>query len=228
MLFYFIEWEIIKKQAIIYSDLEIMLMANKSLLMNLNSPFFFRICQDNYEKFNGCGSQLLALEKDQFDEVNQAIRNELQDERDKYGAIVIVFAAMCLEAFIYDYAVYYLSESCVKKLDKNSHIKKWDVIPKLVTGNQIPRDSKAFELLKELVKNRKNFVHSKSKRMPENRDDEFFDNIEDNKPSEEKQRAKNAHRAYQTVKEIFVELDKIDSGDIKRTLLWRFFAKRLL
>ena len=196
--------------------------------MNLNSPFFFRICRDNYKKFKSCEGQLLVLEKDESGKVNQATRDELQDERDKYGAIVIVFAVMCLEAFIYDYAVYNLPKSCAKKLDKCGHIKKWETIPKLVTGNQIHRDSKAFELLKELVKNRKNFIHSKSKPMPENRDDVFFDNIEDNKPKEENQRAKNAHRAYQTVKEIFIELDKIDSGDIKKTGLWEFFAKELL
>ena len=203
-------------------------MTNRRPLMNLNSPFFFRICEDNYKRFKNCEHELLALPKDEFVEFNHDRRNELQDERDKYGTIVVVFAAMCLEAFIYDYAVHYLSESCAKKFDRYSHIKKWEVIPKQVTGTQIPANSKAFELLRELIKNRKNFVHTKSKRMPENRDDEFFDNVENNKVKEERQRATNAHKAYQTLKEIFIELDKIDSGDIKKTGLWQFFAKKFL
>ena len=90
----------------------------------------------------------------------------------KHRASAIIFGAMCLEAFIYDYAAHNFSDTYVKKyLDKLGLKAKWLIIPKLVTGKDFPTDSKAFQGLQKLIEERNKLVHYKS--QPEPSDEEF-------------------------------------------------------
>ena len=78
--------------------------------------------------------------------------------------IIVVFAGMFLEAFIFDYASSRLSKSYVKKyLDKLDMSSKWIVIPKLTTNKNFPPQSEAFSFLQEISSQRNKFVHYKSK-----------------------------------------------------------------
>lgn len=75
-----------------------------------------------------------------------------------------LFAAMCLEAFIYDYAATSFTDTYVRKyLDKLDLVAKWVVIPKLALGIEFPRDTQAFEYLRAIKKERDKLVHSKSR-----------------------------------------------------------------
>jgi len=85
----------------------------------------------------------------------------------EYRVIATIFGALCLEAFIYDYAAIHFSDTHARKyLEKVGFISKWVIIPKLVTGSDFPTDSQAFELLLKLNKERDRLVHAKSKPMP--------------------------------------------------------------
>lgn len=75
-----------------------------------------------------------------------------------------LFAAMCLEAFIYDYAATSFTDTYTHKyLDKLDLVAKWVVIPKLVLGIEFPRDTQPFEHLRAIKKERDKLVHSKSR-----------------------------------------------------------------
>ena len=60
-------------------------------------------------------------------------------EQGKHSIVTVVFSAMAVEAYIYDYAARNLSDSFVKKyLDKLDLVSKWVVIPLIVTGKEFP------------------------------------------------------------------------------------------
>jgi hypothetical protein len=82
---------------------------------------------------------------------------------------VIAFATMFLECIIWDYAATNTSQLLTEKaLGKMSLLGKWQVIPKLVNNNKnINIDSDGIGLLKKLVDERNDIVHSKSKPVPE-------------------------------------------------------------
>jgi len=82
----------------------------------------------------------------------------------RYLMVQHVYAAMCLEAFIYDYGATNLGDTYVKKyLDKLDLVAKWVIIPRLVLGKEIARDGQAFEHLRFIKKERDRLVHSKSR-----------------------------------------------------------------
>ncbi len=75
-----------------------------------------------------------------------------------------LFAAMCLEAFIYDYAATNFSDTYVKKyIDKLDLVSKWVVVPKLVLGKEFPRSSRSFSFIRSIKRERDKLVHSKSR-----------------------------------------------------------------
>ncbi len=94
------------------------------------------------------------------------LSQELRPAEEKlanYCLITIVFSALAVEGYIYDYAARKLTDEFVDEhIDKLSVIDKLIVVTKLVTGKDFPKDGKAFCLLKELIKNRNKIVHSKS------------------------------------------------------------------
>jgi hypothetical protein len=139
-----------------------------------------------------------------------------------HSASTVVFGAMCLEAFIYDYAAHNISDRYTKKyLDKLDLVSKWVVIPKLVTGKEFPRQSQAFRLLKQLVKARNDLVHYKSRALPTKKE-EWGKAIEEM----EKEDEANTVNAYQAVKEVLTELRKLE-GDAKENKWWSFRANRI-
>lgn len=201
----------------------------------LNSPFYFRICKENYKQFKKYETQLASLANELDFDLYQSDRRK--DKQDKCRTIVVVFASMCLEAFIYDYAAYHLSDSFVRDhLDRLKLESKWAVAIQLATGKQFPRTSKAFGLLKNLRKVRNAFVHSKSKFLSLNLNDvsQCFSFVGRYRKllkwakEHDKQMIADTHKAYEAIKEAFIELDKLDNSNFKTTALWQFFKRELL
>ena len=80
-----------------------------------------------------------------------------------WSIISVVFSAMSIESFIYNYAASYLNDKYVKEhLDKLGVVDKWVIIPRLITGKQINKSECAFNLLKEVIGFRNEYVHNKS------------------------------------------------------------------
>lgn len=91
----------------------------------------------------------------------------VEAELAKLASITIVFAMISVEAHIYDYAARHFTDSFVKKyIDKLDPISKWVIVPKLITGKELPRGGEWFQLLKNLVRERNSIIHSKSSEGP--------------------------------------------------------------
>lgn len=99
-----------------------------------------------------------------FSELLQdALENKQNIEKRRIQAIV--FAHFCLEAFIYDYAIYALGERFTKKyVERMPFLSKWLFIPNYCMGMTFNKErSKGWELLTRLNTERNNHVHCKSK-----------------------------------------------------------------
>lgn len=91
----------------------------------------------------------------------------IEDEIADAASIVIVFAAIAAEAYIYDFAAKHLGDNYVERhLDKLSLQSKWVVVPKLVKGYTLASDGQAFQALVELSRDRNEIVHAKTREMP--------------------------------------------------------------
>jgi len=80
----------------------------------------------------------------------------------RLSIISIILCTMTLEAYINKYGATHLSRSYFDHyLDKLDIKSKWIIIPRLVTGNQIQTNSKAFKYLVNLISLRNKLVHVK-------------------------------------------------------------------
>ena len=88
---------------------------------------------------------------------------KLMDASKEAGCVTIVFAALTLEAMIYDFAASYLTDQYVKEhLDRLDPPSKWVVFSRLVSGHDFPKDHHSFELLQATFRARNELVHAKS------------------------------------------------------------------
>ena len=130
----------------------------------------------------------------------------------------VIFAHMCLEAFIYDYAAHHFSDAYAKKhLDKLDFLSKWVLIPKLVIGKDFPKESKAFEYLTKLNKHRNEMVHPKSKAMVDLVDNgmEFVKKLGPSIKKEAMSAVYIEHNPpFEMVMEVLTELRKLEGDDI--------------
>jgi hypothetical protein len=121
-------------------------------------PLFSSIVRENHEKMTRL--ELRAKKHGQAD-------IEADEEIAKTSIIVVVFSAMAIEAYIYDYAARHLGDTFVKDhLDKLDALSKWVIIPELVTGKEMPRNENWRERLNRLVKVRNSLIHHKSSDLP--------------------------------------------------------------
>lgn len=80
---------------------------------------------------------------------------------------VVVFSAMALEGYLYDYAASFLGDSFVDAhLDRLDMTSKWVLIPRLVAGYEVPREGETYPLVKRLQRRRHALVHRKSRGLP--------------------------------------------------------------
>ena len=135
---------------------------------------FSGIAKENHGKMMSLETQIKELEKrpTKTKGEDEAILFEqkitpLRKDLAKSSLIVIVFSTMAVEAYIYDYAARHLGDAYVKDhLDKLDTLSKWIVVPKLITGRELSRQQKWFELLKKLIKARNSIIHHKSSDAP--------------------------------------------------------------
>lgn len=181
---------------------------------------FFDICMESYESFQKSKAELQKIKRrgitkawDEFVNVTAEMRH--------HSASTVVFAALCLEAFIYDYAAHNFSDTYAKNyLDQLNLVSKWVVIPKLVTGKDFPTEGQAFEHLVKLRKARNDLVHYKSRPLPTNIREWAKVHVE-----MEKEDDANVVNAYQTVKEVLTELRKLE-GDGEWNQWWSYSAAK--
>ena len=87
----------------------------------------------------------------------------IQEKLDQVLLTTIVFSAMALEGYINFYAIKNFTKGYFEKhLDRIDIVTKWLLIPRLITGNEIPKDGRAFQLLNQLVSSRNYLVHAKA------------------------------------------------------------------
>ncbi|MFZ2148161.1 MAG: hypothetical protein WAV28_13160 [Sedimentisphaerales bacterium] len=169
---------------------------------------FFDICTESYNNFQKSKAELQRIKMGGVTEKAVDELNNVAAELNHHSASTVVFAALFLEAFIYDYAAANFSDTYTENyLDKLSLVSKWVVIPKLVTGKNFPTEGQAFEHLVKLHKARNSLVHYKSGPLPDN-----VEELERVFEKMEKEDDANVVNAYQTVKEVLTELRKLE-GD---------------
>jgi len=135
-------------------------------------------------------------------------------ELDRYWAEAVIFAALCLEAFVFDYASTHFTTGFAKDyLDGYDLKAKWVVIPRLVTGKDFPRNTEAFQHLGDLIRERNNLVHHKSQPMANFGQvlREMVEAVHANKGLPED---KAELDPYQTIIDVLTELKKLDVGTV--------------
>lgn len=118
---------------------------------------YFDIAQDEYVK-------CLDVASIDTSNMHPAEEVEISSRADEHAIKAIIFAALCVEAAINDYAGLHLGDSYSEKhLQNLDVVSKWVVIPTLVCGKSIDKSGPAFGALKKLVKARNKLVHNKSR-----------------------------------------------------------------
>jgi hypothetical protein len=173
---------------------------------------YFCLCLSQIKVYESICQEINLLQSKSIDkseeeshiaEMNLEVQYELQEQ-----AVLapIVFAAMCVEAFIYDYGASHLSDPYMtKRLDKLDVVSKLMVVTKLVLGKDFPVDGQAFEELQKLIKNRNRLVHFKSKKFDIKNSREAIEfrknlNVE---------LEKSMYDSVRTVRLLMIEMDKL-------------------
>lgn len=121
---------------------------------------YAEIAEEAYEAFHS--DLLKKLPKPPEDEDPEPYYAQ-QDRMLKAAIKTIVFAAMSLEASIYDLAAIHLTDDYVKQyLDKLDLLSKWLVIPRLLCGKSLDEQGPAIQALRGVIKSRNSLVHHKS------------------------------------------------------------------
>jgi hypothetical protein len=102
-----------------------------------------------------------------YDKICQADFDwDLLDERnamEKKIVKTIVFSAMCIEAFLNDYAAACLGDSdFYDNFDRLSTMSKFELIARFILCTEIEKDKSYYYHIKKLIKQRDSYVHSKS------------------------------------------------------------------
>jgi hypothetical protein len=138
----------------------------------------------------------------------------LLDEIRKQESVTIAFAAMCLEALIWDYAACRTSQN---KAEENfgslNLVAKWVVIPQILCHTDITKarigSTCLLHRLRKLKDARNDMVHPKSKPLP--------GNLRDALKRLYPQRPISAEDAFGLIKPLLGELKKVDKTN------WWFF-----
>lgn len=168
---------------------------------------YYQTCHDHVREYeNICESMekhRSSGEERYIIELNLAA---LYEKRERSVTIPIVYSAMCLEAFIYDYGASNISDSFMKKhIDKLDLPSKYVIVTKLVTGKDFPKQAQAYEGLKKLVKDRNKLVHFKSRKYDIN----DIKGIMDYHDEMNEYLSDAMYSAYHTVEKTLTAIDKL-------------------
>lgn len=126
---------------------------------------YFQVCSDHLEQYVKVGEEIDRIRNsgDKLHIIEEKL-SEAYSKRERAVIVSVIFAALCLEAFIYDYGADHRTGNYVKNhIDKLDVPSKLVVLTELVTGKPFPTDSQAYGHLKKLIKDRNYLVHFKSK-----------------------------------------------------------------
>lgn len=130
-----------------------------SARINTLHHMYFDIAQEEYVK-------CIDAKAVDTSDMHEGEKSELSRKTTKHAIKAIVFASMCVESAINNYAGTQLGDNYAgKHLDKLNVISKWVVIPKLVCGKSIDKSGPAFNALGKLIKARNSLVHNKSREL---------------------------------------------------------------
>lgn len=130
--------------------------------------FFSGIVRENHRKrvrLNEKLDRMSARSRNGGEQTLETDRKIVQyeSEQAKTSFIIIVFAAIAVEAYIYDYAARNLGDAFVRDhLDKLDTVSKWIIVPELVTGRELPQRQYWQGKLKKLVQIWNSITHNKS------------------------------------------------------------------
>jgi hypothetical protein len=117
-------------------------------------------CQRGYDDYLACNERISEIGEVDCDPQLW----ELSRRCDIAGVQTIVFAGMCFESAIYEYAADHLGDAYVKDhIDKLDVLSKWLIVLRLVAGYELRKDQAPYAALKALVVARNGLVHSKSR-----------------------------------------------------------------
>ena len=130
-----------------------------------------KIAQAHFKSFTECNKNVEDLEQSAKhipDDCPVCDRiNGLSHEALDHGFVTVAFSAFALEAHINEYGSRRLTATYFERfLDKLDTTSKWIVIPRLVCGKEIDRDSQAFQHLVELFRFRNKISHPKAINVP--------------------------------------------------------------
>jgi hypothetical protein len=192
------------------------------------SPVFLRIVKENHKKVLSLDVRLKKLEvelsktsgEDDVHVIEKKIRS-LEDELAKASSIVIVFSAMVLESYIYDYSARRLTDSFVTNhLDKLDTLSKWIIVLVLITGKEMPQRPNWRELLKKLIKARNSIIHHKSSQPPATFHDtkKYLEKLQENSETL-LEAAKQSTRLLKILADKIMEIDPQESAWVKAYLI---------
>jgi hypothetical protein len=169
-----------------------------------NHPEYFKLAQKNF--------RIIQQLKKEHDDLQKSFKNKTLSDKDvhllaakndligEHALVVIIFAALTLEAFINHYGISRLSKNYfLNYLDKLDVLSKWMVLPKLITRKQLDPGTSAMQDLSWLIAVRNKLVHYKSRmiKIDDLRESDFLWETD-------------AQRAINTVKRLIPRLKKID------------------
>lgn len=179
---------------------------------------YFEICNEAYNLVKRARKELHERQPkdDSVPKFSPKVR-DLLNEIGKQENVAIAFAAICLEACIWDYAGCKMSQNKVTdNFGSLNLVGKWVVIPQLLCSSEITKvrigDTSLLCKLRELKKARDKLVHPKSKPLPDN----FTDAIEALGAETERRRI-TAEDAFGLIGLLLGELEKVDKTN------WWFF-----
>lgn len=127
------------------------------------SPTFLSIIRENHSLLSRLDRQRKMIQEKPAGKESTARLLLLEDKVARAELIVIVFSAMAIESYIYDYAARHLGDAFVKDhLERMDPLSKWILIPRLVTGRELPHRTHWQTPLASLIKVRNSIVHYKS------------------------------------------------------------------
>lgn len=179
---------------------KIMFIAKRVPRFNFNGFLYVSLARESLEKYNKAKTELQKI-SGKGKKSNEKFH--LEEEMKKNHIIVITFAAMFLEAAIWDYGASKKSVSFVKRF--KSHKDKWLRIPKAVCDQEIPKNSTAMQLLQRLIEARNDIVHSRTQPPPKD-----FEELRSIVRKENMSLMISADEAFHCMAECINELQKID------------------
>ena len=199
----------------------------EQLLRENKHYIYANMTREFYLKFINI-KQKLSLEYNSYEKIQNLLEvlenNELLNKEykcikklDKYeydleklSISIIIFSALTLESYIYDYGARKLGDSFMKNhLDKLDPISKVVIIVELATQKKFPKDRRVYGLIKELNKSRNSLVHYKSSKK--NLDNVASDLVKND--GELIDFMKKADQAYQALIELANTIENLDQSE---------------